>query len=209
MKLHLIAVAALAISALPAQAPSVSSAADIDGSNRLVDFEAFDGLLFSVPVEVAAGISFTGDANTELGANNRDLGENGLWGGFGNHFVAAGDSGELTFTFANLASGVGAFLNHYAATPGSGSVTLSAFGSTGQLLETYLFSIGTSVDGYDQGQFYGINRSQFDIRSFTFSGVGAVADNLTVAMVPEPEGYALMLAGLGLMGWMTRRRQRG
>ena len=145
----------------------------------------------------------------ELGANNRDLGENGLWGGFGNHFVAAGDSGELTFTFANLASGVGAFLNHCAATPGSGSVTLSAFGSTGQLLETYSFSIGTSVDGYDQGQFYGINRSQFDIRSFTFSGVGAVADTLTVAMVPEPEGYALMLAGLGLMGWMTRRRQRG
>ena len=26
--------------------------------------------------------------------------------------------------------------------------------------------------------------------------------------IPEPETYALMLAGLGLMGWMVRRRQR-
>ena len=27
--------------------------------------------------------------------------------------------------------------------------------------------------------------------------------------VPEPETYALMLGGLGLVGWMARRRQRG
>ena len=27
--------------------------------------------------------------------------------------------------------------------------------------------------------------------------------------VPEPETYALMLAGLGLLGWTARRRQRG
>jgi hypothetical protein len=29
----------------------------------------------------------------------------------------------------------------------------------------------------------------------------------TVAAVPEPETYAMMLAGLGLMGWTARRRK--
>lgn len=29
-----------------------------------------------------------------------------------------------------------------------------------------------------------------------------------VAAVPEPETYAMMLAGLGLMGWMARRRKK-
>ncbi|MGQ9862244.1 MAG: FxDxF family PEP-CTERM protein [Thiobacillaceae bacterium] len=31
--------------------------------------------------------------------------------------------------------------------------------------------------------------------------------NLTITPVPEPETYALMLAGLGLVGWMARRRK--
>jgi hypothetical protein len=34
-----------------------------------------------------------------------------------------------------------------------------------------------------------------------------VMDNLDVAAVPEPESYALMLAGLGLMGAVARRRK--
>jgi hypothetical protein len=36
---------------------------------------------------------------------------------------------------------------------------------------------------------------------------GAVIDNVTVIAVPEPETYALMLAGLGLVGFMARRRK--
>ncbi|MCC7545294.1 MAG: PEP-CTERM sorting domain-containing protein [Aquabacterium sp.] len=55
----------------------------------------------------------------------------------------------------------------------------------------------------------GIARHVADIRSVTFSGVGAVADNLTyTAAVPEPESYALALAALGVLVGMTRRRAK-
>jgi choice-of-anchor C domain-containing protein len=37
---------------------------------------------------------------------------------------------------------------------------------------------------------------------------GAVLDNVSVTAVPEPETYAMMLAGLGLMGTIARRRKQ-
>ncbi|MEO6278633.1 MAG: PEPxxWA-CTERM sorting domain-containing protein [Roseateles sp.] len=36
-----------------------------------------------------------------------------------------------------------------------------------------------------------------------------VSDVLAVTAVPEPESYALMLAGLAVVGGITRRRLRG
>ena len=37
---------------------------------------------------------------------------------------------------------------------------------------------------------------------------GAVIDNVSVTAVPEPETYAMLLAGLGLMGAVVRRRNQ-
>lgn len=46
--------------------------------------------------------------------------------------------------------------------------------------------------------------------SFASTGTGnsgVVLDNVSVTAVPEPESYAMMLAGLGLMGAIARRRK--
>jgi hypothetical protein len=40
------------------------------------------------------------------------------------------------------------------------------------------------------------------------AGLAAYGGNLTVTPIPEPEIYAMMAAGLGLMGFVARRRQR-
>lgn len=53
----------------------------------------------------------------------------------------------------------------------------------------------------------GAEASDYGI-SFAGDGSGTICDTLSCALapVPEPSHYALLLAGLGLIGWATRRR---
>ena len=52
------------------------------------------------------------------------------------------------------------------------------------------------------GQFGFYNNSQQNVRYAGFVQTGGVP------VIPEPETYALMAAGLGFMGWVARRRKR-
>lgn len=50
--------------------------------------------------------------------------------------------------------------------------------------------------------------------SFTFhnhggDNMGALLDNVSIAAVPEPETYAMLLVGLGALGFAARRRRQG
>ncbi|MEI8385529.1 MAG: PEP-CTERM sorting domain-containing protein [Nitrosomonadaceae bacterium] len=49
----------------------------------------------------------------------------------------------------------------------------------------------------------------FDYQNLGGDNVGALLDNVAVTSVPEPESYALFMAGLGVMGFIARRRKNG
>lgn len=79
------------------------------------------------------------------------------------------------------------------------NVVVSATGTTnlGALTSTHTLAFtasGTST----VVQFYDL--------SATTNGVDGVLDNVSVTAVPEPQSVALMLAGLGVLGFLRRRR---
>lgn len=74
----------------------------------------------------------------------------------------------------------------------------------GQIDSGDFFAIGTSFNGVAAASgtlrlFYWDSNSGDNTQSITAS--------VTVGAIPEPETYALMLAGLGLVGWVARRRR--
>lgn len=65
-------------------------------------------------------------------------------------------------------------------------------------------SISFSGATFDSAEFY------YADANFAPIGLVEIVDNVSVtSAVPEPESYALMLAGLGVLGFMRKRRQVG
>lgn len=162
-----------------------------------------------------------------------NLGGNGVWSSYAdpiipmNGFVASGfqddegapTSGTLTFRFrdsttlvAKPVAAVGALINSFQSVDNvlNNSVVISANNRFGNPIETYTITPNTLASGYNEGIFYGIRRSQADIYSFTVSDGNLVLDNFryAAAPVPEPSEYAMLLAGLGMVGMMVSRRRR-
>jgi hypothetical protein len=96
------------------------------------------------------------------------------------------------------------------------SVTFSAFGPDGSLLFTTTQSgfADNSNDGETaEDRFFGIQNAAGISAIFMSNASGGMeVDHLqygaAVAAVPEPETYALFLAGLGVVGFVARRRRQ-
>jgi len=51
--------------------------------------------------------------------------------------------------------------------------------------------------------------ASFSFHNHGGDNVGAILDNVSIAAVPEPETYAMLLAGLAALGMAARRRRNG
>jgi len=199
-----------AVTAAPVQAALTTDVGAI-ASPITITFDDFDGFVPDMPAPVGGGAIFSASIPSTLGAFIADLGSNGTWGA-GNFFAATGELGAgdgfglLHYSFGDkVTSGAGALLNSYA----GGPIFIIAYGANSNILEAHAVSVSTGEFSLNEGAFYGITRASSDIRAIAFGGTGLVMDDFAFTTpVPEPESYAMMLCGLGLVGWALRNRKR-
>ena len=91
-----------------------------------------------------------------------------------------------------------------------GSIAVDLFGANGSLVNTTTFS---ALSGYSVfsisglGNFAGLTfRNNIDGAGLRFQNFSYNSVN-SVSPVPEPETYAMLMIGLGLIGFMARRRE--
>lgn len=222
MKITTLVVTVLMAVSSAAQAASIqASSATFTG--MVYDFNFDDAYLATLPslfingsLNLGGGVTFISDASSEIGANVRDLQDNGLWSVVGNtnrdgYFISSNfnsRAGSIYFDFTNPMQQVGIFANQYQRTGQTNNAfQVLAYDVNGDVLESFTSTIDTAMDGYDEGMFIGFTRATADIYSLSLTGNNFVVDNLTTSAVPEPEAYAMFLAGLGLLGTASRRRR--
>lgn len=189
---------------------SLLTSAPVGGTTTVLS--TITGTWTSAPSVLAGGYTVFAPPGEEVwyGDSNFGLTSNGNW----NDFAYVGGycfSGSCTATFdlGGLASAVGGFMNY---APGYGTPLISALAADGvTVLESYdLAALAPIVTpgGLNDGEFRGIFRSEADIAYFQISGSYLIMHDLTVSAVPEPETYAMLLAGLGILGFAARRRKQ-
>ena len=174
------------------------------------------------PETIAPGITWTANGSTSVAVFGYDqgygFGVNGTWAA-GLPMIGTDDETTgMRIDFAAPVAGVGAYMNY---SPQSGDpAVISIFDSTDTLLESYTLSfildtsqvgLNTTQAGYNLGEFHGFLQSTNNISYMTLSGsyIGAAnLETVSVGAIPEPETYALMMAGLGVMAFVARRRKQ-
>jgi hypothetical protein len=147
---------------------------------------------------------------------------------FADPFNAAGFyGGTLSFDFRYLSPGVVRLTNHDAGkvklSNGTRSISADFFNdvdvdsSLGGAWQTFSLPLNFETFGMDNAatmrSFLGeLTKIQIIVdprMSGPLSTLEVVGlDNITVTPVPEPHEWAMMLAGLGLVGWVARRNKR-
>lgn len=135
--------------------------------------------------------------------------------------VLAAAAGLALSAGAMAQTAVGGFTNMGGLYQSSYSFTLSGpsnvtgdvdlFGGTAAVGVNLLFGSTSlsDLDASDTFSFSNLAGGSYTLLFTGFSsGAGAFGGFYNVSAVPEPETYAMMLAGLGVMGFMAARRRR-
>lgn len=109
-----------------------------------------------------------------------------------------------TFSLAGMGDVFGA-ANAYTA-----GTFLNTIGFQAQLLGPGFTVLGTDTNPADGFSFTGLSAGTYALQFAGFAN-GSGPDGYTgyIAAVPEPETYAMMLAGLAAVGFMASRRRKG
>ena len=130
------------------------------------------------------------------------------------------NAGTISTTFATVASQVYQVTFFYSREPdrngvGSNSPVPSSLSvvAAGGSAQTFSFS-GTSTPAnmlWTQGLYNFTATGTSTTLSFAalngVNGGGAMLDNVSVSAVPEPAEWAMLLSGIGLVGWAAKRRR--
>lgn len=217
-------VAALSLAGSAQAAGIVAPTATFAPTTSLFTFDAYDGQAVAAGQRVwLDGDTYVvTDAAVMLGANEQDLGGNGLWGarfdttptGSGN-FLSATGATLFSFFFAGPQAQIGAYFNLSQPLEGAknATLTLTAYSAANQVLESFSHKVDTAWDSYNEGMFLGFSRASADVHSFSVTvtaGQSLVLDDLHVSAtpVPEPASLGLLAAGLAVVGAAARRRDR-
>ena len=221
---------ALVALVVAAAGSSTASATTINGAGSLVGANAINlpasNIIGSGPVDIGGGVSWESNQTNSLfgwtggyttGNATIDPGDPPIIALNDAYDVGTGGYAKMWLTFATPTSG---FLAELFWTDNENtnlnSAGIFAYDSSMNLIDYIALNNNGNSTGMQSG-YYGFSEATADIAYIYFDNSHIGARNLSyvgpeinaVGAVPEPGTWAMMLLGLGAVGWAAGRRNRG
>ena len=147
------------------------------------------------------------DATTVTGYNGS--GYESMVNATGNKWVASNYAEASPISFVSISGLFDLDSMWLAGAWGDQTLTITGWANGVQVFQDDNVKIGKTAQEYFFTGFKGIDTLTIERGSEWINGGNAwVLGSMAVTPVPEPEAYAMLLAGLGMVGVMVRRRQR-